>query len=178
MNLIVCLRCQSACPQQDDVCWMCDAKLVHGQTAKHYSRTSYSLTSSFLVMTLICVSCAIAAVAPGLGILIGIVATPALIRTVLLVGRRKQRGIQPTTSAKVTAFLGYAAVAVLAGLSAVVAFFGCCFVACIGMGILEDASGVRKFFGPDGNFATSMAIAAIAGVVVFIYMNVFLGVRE
>ena len=178
MNLIVCLRCHSACPAQDPVCWMCAAKLEQGKTAKNYGRTSYSLTSSFLVMTLICVSCAIAAVAPGLGILIGVVATPALIRTVVLVGRRKHQGFLPSTGDKIAAFLGYAVVAVLAGFAAVIAFFGCCFVASIGLGMFSNTPGVGKYFGPDGYFITSMSIAAITGVIVFIWMNVFVGVRE
>jgi hypothetical protein len=175
-KLVVCRKCHTACPPDDGKCWMCGAAMV---TAKRYSPTTYSLTSAFLVTTLIAIGCGIAVSAPGLAILMAIVATPALIRTVVLVERRKERGI--ATNEKIAMFFGYVGVALLAGFAGIVAFFGFCFVACFGIIGLEwgiGSGGMPESGGMQFLTSLSCVLAVGLGFVVFIYLNIKLGAKE
>jgi hypothetical protein len=84
-----------------------------------------------LLVALASVCMGVISVAPGLGILLAIASTPALIRTISAVRRREETGESTATSNKLLLFLGSLGVVVTAGVAAWVTFFGLCFVSCL-----------------------------------------------
>jgi hypothetical protein len=75
-----------------------------------------------LVVTLAAVCLGLLKLSPGYGILLILVATPALVRTMVATGRRKQAGERLTTQSKILEFVASMFVTVVAGLAAQVAF--------------------------------------------------------
>jgi hypothetical protein len=142
-----CPECGAASPFRSDRCWLCGAPLGDGggqgstppQLIEATSKT-FSLTSLFLVMTLVAVGAGVFAAAPGLGILFAIVATPALIRTVVISAKQKSRGRAASPGQKVAAFLGSIGVVLLVLLSIGVALLTACLTACAGF-LLDPKDG-------------------------------------
>lgn len=126
-------------------CWMCGARLREpaGQAqspfAAEATSATFSLSSLFLVMTLVAVGAGVFAAAPGLGVLFLIVATPALVRTMVITSRQKSHGVATTPAEKFVAFLGSTGVVLLIFLSIGAALFTACWTACAGGAALSAA---------------------------------------
>lgn len=88
---------------------------------------TFTLSSLFLVMTLIAVCLGVAVQLPGLGIPLAILCTPALIRTMLIRARRRAKGRSMTAGEKVLVFLGSLAVVTTIAVAAGGAFVAVCF---------------------------------------------------
>lgn len=121
-----CDACDADNPIDSVDCWLCGKSLVStaAVTAKAESQSmqviyatpvnpgnpavsgQMGLASLFLIMTLCAVIMALFVAAPGLGILLSIFSAPPLIRTLLVVTRRKQSGEQVSAGNKVLLFLG------------------------------------------------------------------------
>jgi hypothetical protein len=142
-----------------DTCWLCSASVVVSaelveptgvspfvpdwEKKRRASASQFSLESLMLLITLIAVCLGMIVAMPGLGVLVIIVAVPALVRT-LIVGRHRKIAAAPLNlGEKVAAFLASTGIVMgilLAGLSAfAVACVGTCFAA---LGIAQ-ASGSR-----------------------------------
>jgi len=149
-----CPECGAAHRLGAKSCWLCGAKFpVSGPdqgvptspfAASQASSTeataaTFSLSSLFLVMTLAAVAAGVFAAAPGLGVLFLLVATPALVRTMIATSRQKARGIPSAPGEKVVAFLGSIGVVLLLILSVGVALFTACWTACAGGAVLSSA---------------------------------------
>jgi hypothetical protein len=127
-------------------CWLCGAKLpeepiealVLPEAAADANTATFSLSSLFLVVTLVAVGAGIAAAAPGLGVLFVIVATPALVRTIVVASRQKARGVVTTPTQKVVAFLASVGMVLLVILSIGVALFTACLTACASFAMLQN----------------------------------------
>jgi hypothetical protein len=91
---------------------------------------SFSIGSLMLVVTLAAVCLGLGAAAPGLGIALAIVATPALVRTFVSSAQRKAQGERLQPGDKVATFAASVGVVLLAGVAAGVAFFATCLIAC------------------------------------------------
>ena len=79
------------------------------------------------------------AAAPGLGVLFAIVATPALVRTMVITSQQKSRGMATTPGEKLVAFLGSTGVVLLVILSIGLALFTACWTACGGAALVSVA---------------------------------------
>ena len=80
-----------------------------------------------LLVTLAAVLCGLTAAAPGLGIPLAVLVTPALIRTFAVSNVSRAQGIEPSAEAKLASFvasIGLMLLIVVAGFA--VFFVGCC----------------------------------------------------
>jgi hypothetical protein len=158
-------------------CWLCeeelpatagDARADHARAARIEAaserialpqprRDNPAMAFLGLLAILICVG--LAAAAPGLLIVLLIVATPAFIRTMVVSSRRQAEGIPATGLGAVGTFLSSVAVAALIGIATVGAFLASCFAVCFGGLALNDLSRGR------GNWEWVMVASIGAGLV-------------
>ena len=142
----VCRECGAAYPLTGQKCWLCGADLPERAALTTAPRSenpfatsahrTFSLSSLFLVMTLAAVCLGVFAAAPGLGVFLAIVSTPALARTVFVASRRKESGTEMSVGQKILAFTGaLGVVAVTFVTASVIAFFTACFAALGGMAL-------------------------------------------
>jgi hypothetical protein len=148
-----CPECGAAYRLAAERCWLCGSKLpqdgldtvqpeepLEATLVTRETASTFSLSSLFLVMTLVAVGAGVFAAAPGLGILFAIVATPALARTIVVTSRQKTRGIVTTPGQKAGAFLGSIGIVLLVFLSIGVALFTACWTACAGGAVMSAGS--------------------------------------
>ena len=129
-----CPECSAHLTVAAERCWLCGADLsAEGKTvsppgaAKEIQTAStFNLSTLFLVMTLAAVASGAFAAAPGLGIFFLVVATPALVRTMVLTTRRKASGVTSTAGEKVVNFLGSLGIVLLGMFSLQLALFLAC----------------------------------------------------
>ncbi len=103
-------------------------------TASPYKRdkagrgpATFSLATLMLLVTLAAVLCGLTAVAPGLGIPLAVLVTPALVRTFAATNVHRAQGTEPTTEAKIGMFLASIGLMVLIMIAGFAVFFvGCC----------------------------------------------------
>jgi hypothetical protein len=144
----LCRQCGAQIGERD-ICWLCHAPVVldaeivepaggpplvpEWERKRRTNPAQFSLESLMLVITLISVCLGMLVAVPGLGVLVCIVAVPALIRT-LIAGRQQKAATGPLgLQEKVLAFLASTGIVMgvlLAGVSAfAVACVGTCFAA-------------------------------------------------
>lgn len=88
----------------------------------------FGLSSLLLITTLAAVVMSVSVMVPGVGIALAVLATPALIRTYVLV-RRSRAGDKPATmNEKVLLFMACLAIATLIAMATGAAFFAACFL--------------------------------------------------
>jgi hypothetical protein len=142
-----CPKCGAVRKPGRSKCWLCSAALpppgtgsaAFGDVAAIWEPPrleppagpfQYGLSSLFLIITLGAILCSIAVMEPGLGIAAAILATPALIWTIVAAARRGNRG-QPMSAEKkintfVLALLAFAGGAVVVIGAFVMAMIGSC----------------------------------------------------
>ncbi|HVX09657.1 MAG TPA: hypothetical protein VHC22_00510 [Pirellulales bacterium] len=133
-----------------------EATLVTRETA-----ATFSLSSLFLVITLAAVTAGAFAAAPGLGIVFAVVATPALIRAIVVTSRRKTRGVASTRGQKVVTFLGSVGMVLLILSTVAISLTIALFLACTGGLIGMVAS---NFSGGDKSFMVGAAVGGTIGL--------------
>ena len=79
---------------------------------------------------LVCLGLALEA--PGVLVVLLVLATPALIRTIVALSRRQTPAAPPSGLAAVGTFLSSLGVVAMVGLASVAAFYATCFVVCLG----------------------------------------------
>tara|TARA_R110002049_G_scaffold2750_8_gene22229 strand:- start:172323 stop:172949 length:627 start_codon:yes stop_codon:yes gene_type:complete len=97
-----------------------------------------------MIIGLVVVIAALAFVAPGLAILIGVLVAPAMIRTAILVGRKRKDGIDVSAGEKSLIFFASAAGVVAACAGAVSAFGIACTASCLGLLAANSAGAGRS----------------------------------
>lgn len=164
----ICPACGANCDASLESCWLCftafpavASEAVEAGRAddrqpaasvsparRNPSSGSYGIMSLLMVITLIAVCFGAFTVAPGLGILVSILATPALIRTVFVSLVKQDAGVEVSPADKVLMFAASVGALITAMIVAVAVFFGTCVAACFGAvaldsaGISGDAAGV------------------------------------
>lgn len=108
---------------------------------------------------------ALALEAPGVLILLLILATPAWIRTLIALSRQRAAGAPPSGPVVVGTFLSSLGVVVLTAVASVAAFFATCFAVCLGGLALSNKK---------SNYDMVMIAAVGAGLVPGIAIAVFL----
>jgi hypothetical protein len=132
-------------------CWLCGRALppsgdgAERPAAPPNSNVTFSLSSLMLVMTLIAVCLGAATIEPGFGIILAIAATPAVLRTMVLMKWERQRlGHSASILEKVLTFASSLLLLVVVGTASFAAFFVMCLagfgaggeVSAIGLGIV------------------------------------------
>lgn len=124
-----------------------------------------SIVSLILVLGLIVVLVSLMFAAPGLGILLSLIAAPALIRTAVVVGRRNRtRGEDMTASEKSALFMASFAGVFLAAIASAAAFGVTCAAACFGALAIGDATGGGNFL--DVLLYGALTLSSITGLCV------------
>jgi hypothetical protein len=124
-----CPHCGAEVQALGGECWLCRLKEPPAKPNPYASprpigdsSAQFSLASLFLVMTLVAVCLGVFMLAPGLGILLAVVATPALVRTTITTSYYKQAGAPLTTAWKIKAFLVSLFIMLAVGVATFVAF--------------------------------------------------------
>ena len=143
-ELVACSQCGAANPERRKDCWLCHGALgsskLHGDASvspanallphQPAATQSFSLSTLFLVITLIGVWLGVAAAAPGIGVLLLVAVLPAAVRTFAATGRSKQFGDRPTVGDKLGAFAVSMGIVLLVCVAAFIAFNVACWSLC------------------------------------------------
>jgi hypothetical protein len=142
----VCAECGATLDPGQERCWLCEARIqplgqvnpyAAPQPLAEHAPAQFSLDTLFLIITLVAVCLGAFLLAPGLGVLLALVGTPALIRTMLAGHRKRQAGAPLSTSQKIGAFALSFILVFAAGWAGLIAFF----VVCLGTGLAGLALG-------------------------------------
>jgi hypothetical protein len=93
---------------------------------EHRTQFQFSLASLMLIVTLTAVLLGVGGMAPGLGIALAVLASPALVRTSVVAALSRARGKPMSVGAKVALFVVSLIVAVVIAIAAGAAFFVSC----------------------------------------------------
>ena len=170
MNATAPVPGQSRCPHcgaevywsEATQCWGCGRPLGWFERANREARARPArrgnrLGSVMLGVALIAVGLGAIRVAPGLGIVLAILATPALVRTALVAADQEARGRPLTLLEKVGVFAGTLAAVVVVGVTAIVAFVATCFPIGLAGFSAGSAGGVLVFIGFLVGFCAALA---------------------
>lgn len=134
-----CPECGVRFAPEANSCWLCHRHVALVSVATPATgpqpspivepRAAYQfgISTLLLIMTLLAVLCGVLSMSPGLGVVLAIVATPALVRVGMTAVRRKVRGRPMTVPEKLGAFAGSVGVVVMICLAAGAAFVATCF---------------------------------------------------
>ena len=161
-----CPECGAPLPTPFGICWLCQRKNrpenpysppATAPSANATGAGQFSLATVFLVMTLIAVCLGTFHFSPGLGVVIVIVAAPALIRTCIVGVKEKRVGHPLSIGEKLIAFLASIAIVILVAVAGFVAFQIACWGSCAAV------AGIQQ---NDGDFAvwTGVIIGGAAGL--------------
>jgi len=177
-----CDQCGAANSATRRECWQCGAQitsLVSSESdvnlfaspavPEQEFSTGQNLSSLLLLVALAAICLGIAAIAPGLAIVLAVLAVPALIRTSGILGRRQQRGVMSNFVEKILLFVGSFGVILVIVVSVVITFFAICFGG--GLGTLS----VFEFLGKS-NF-TDPGLAILFGFVVGIAASLWVLIK-
>lgn len=148
-------------------CWMCGEMLpAHEGPLPRGTRLESGPDAGLIsvaVLTILVVL-GLTAEAPGLGIALAILATPALVRVVAKSHETKESG-QPLTGAeKIGLFFSSLGTVILVGIAAFVAFFATCFAVCLGVFSVQPHGG-------DGSLMfLSVGAGLLVGIPIFIFL--------
>ncbi len=164
-KLYPCPRCRNPVSAKIGQCWKCGTRLKFVPAAKNdiapgpkeaavpavlvsrsepaINSSSFGLAGLLLTITLIAVCLALFAAAPGLGIIMAVLALPAFIRTLMVVEQRKKSGKPVSTNAKVGLYLGSFGVTLVVTIVTVFASALTFCLSCLGGLALMTNSGQR-----------------------------------
>ena len=125
----------------------------------------FGIASLLLITALVAVIMSVSVMVPGIGIALAMASVPALLRTYVLVRRKRENGEPVTNQDKAVLFVACLGVAVLIAIATGAAFFVPCFVSAIACSAIGD--------GNNGLVVGGM-IGAIAGLVTSLTLLVYL----
>jgi hypothetical protein len=171
-----CPDCGAEVPAESLKCWLChrqlavQAELVEPTSPfrappRRASPAQFSLETLMLVITLIAVCLGVIMAAPGLGILVAIVAAPALVRTLVAGYQERRAGTPMTLSEKLLAFLASTGVAVAVVVTGWTAFAAACLGSCfvlVGLESTGTANWLRT--NDDTIFFVLFGVSALVGL--------------
>lgn len=176
-----CRECGAELGAGDERCWLCrrdlviDAEVVELEpppvVRPAVSPLQFSLETLLLIVTLSAVCLGALVAVPGLGVLLLVIAVPALVRTCLTGIRSKKLGGKLTATDKVMAFLASAAITWAALIAAGMAFFTACTASLLTGAAISNVAG-NSLDSAAGNFLlwTAVAICGAASIAAFVGM--------
>jgi hypothetical protein len=126
----------------------------------------FGISSLLLITTLVAVVMSVSVMVPGIGICFAIVSVPALLRTYILVRRRRDANESATNSDKVVLFLLCLGIATLIGVAAGAAFYVTCLVGFLG--------GSAAAGGKMDSISVGLVVGGIVGACVALPLLVYL----
>lgn len=165
-----CPECGATLQSGDSTCWLCrrttrpdDSSPASPFAEERKFAGQFSLASVFLIITLIAVCLGSLRLAPGLGVLLIIVATPALVRTCVVGIREKRAGRTLSIGEKVVAFLASSAIIVLVGVAGFIAFQIACWGSCAMIAGIQQKEGENALL-------VGLGTGSIAGIGTIIWL--------
>ena len=163
----ICPECGAVLPPGTERCWLCRSGTQPAVTesaspsapAERRAPIQFSLASLMLLITLWAVVLGVFSISPGVGIGLMILATPAVIRTVILASRGRTGGRPMPVGAKVWVFTGTLGLLAIIAVAVSAAFVVTCFplgLAAFGSGselimllawVVGIAAGLLVFYG-------------------------------
>jgi hypothetical protein len=125
---------------------------------------TFGLSSVMLIIALIAVCLGVIRVAPGVGVVLAILATPAAVRTAIASSRREAKGLPMAGGERLWAFAGSLGVIIVTGVASAAAFSGLCFGG-VFLGAAKSGPG-----NPYGGLAVGMFVGGGVGVLVAIFV--------
>ena len=125
---------------------------------------TYSLTTLFLILTLICVSLGAIVTAPGLGIPFVVLSVPALIRTWAASPQSPLSDSSWTVRRRIGKFLNSIGVMFLIAIAGIIAFQLACWTSCFGVAALTGEKGFETALW------TGITIGSAAGLFLMGYL--------
>jgi len=132
----LCGECQATRRPDTEFCWLCGAALepmiVADATqpsvgSEHRAVFQFSLASMMLIVTLCSVLLGVFRIAFGLGIVLAILVTPALVRTCMIAARSRAGGRPMSVGRKVSFFAGTLGLLAVIAVAVPAAFVATCF---------------------------------------------------
>jgi hypothetical protein len=188
VDFAICLHCGASYPSTQETCGICGQQLVPAGPAplkrlqihqfpppkpaspptnpRPYPRVrpipsgTFTLTTLFLITTLVAILASIIAQAPGVGIMLAIVSIPALLRTMSSAARRKEAGSRPDALEMVGVFILSALLMIVIPIATTAAFFFTCAAAVE----LEMKSGEAVFL-----LSITAALLTLVGLLVVLW---------
>jgi hypothetical protein len=178
-----CSECGAELGPNDARCWLCrrdlviEAALVEPDAPPVIIRPpvsplQFSLETLLLIVTLSAVCLGALVAMPGLGVLLLVIAVPALVRTCLTGIRSKQSGGKLTATDKVMAFLASAAITWAALAAAGMAFFTACTVSLFTGAAIGEVAG-NSFDSRTGELLLWSAVAFCGLVSLAAFIGMF-----
>lgn len=147
---VQCPSCGASVSPGQSSCWLCHAPLeAMGETptspfaAEHpfvpRAAGQFTIATILLVTTLIAVCLGVFRYSPGLGVLLIVLAAPALVRTVFVGRREQRRGRRLTTGGKIGQFVVSLVIMYAVWMAAGMAFFMTC-AGSLGLAAVADTA--------------------------------------
>jgi hypothetical protein len=164
-------------------CWLCNARMpplgaavareppIRAQLVDSDRPFQFGISSLLLLITFVAILCSITTMSPGLGIVVAILTTPAMLRTILVTFRQQQGGKPMSGAGKTGVFLLTMAMSLCVAVAACAAFCFTFFFTCLA----ADAGRVGGFRGDPFTLAFifgGIAAAAVALLVAFVFWRV------
>lgn len=166
-----CPDCGALLQRGEDKCWLCrrerhadDARTSAPFAARERKPSGqFSLATVFLIITLVAVCLGTLRLAPGVGVLLLIVAVPALVRTCVVGVKEKRGGHSLSIGEKLIAFLASSAIVVLVGVAGFIAFQIACWGSCAAVAGIQQKEGENAML-------IGIGIGCIAGLGTIIWL--------
>jgi hypothetical protein len=172
-----CPDCGAEAPADSLKCWLCHRQLAvqaelvdedsprsHRAPPRRTSGVQFSLETLMLVITLFAVCLGVIMAAPGLGILVAIVAAPALVRTLVAGYQERKAGTPLTLGEKLLTFLASTGVSLAVVITGWTAFAAACLGSCFVVVGLESTGGNWWRTYDDTIFFVLFGVSAIVGL--------------
>jgi hypothetical protein len=150
-----CPGCRAAVGTTETRCFLCgrlvpaEARIGPLPIPEEPLRFTFGLATLLLVITLFAIAFGLGAMHPGLGIVFGALATPAMVRTGLASARRRARGGAMGAEEKFLTFMASLGIVTAILTSTIAAFVATCFPVGL-MAFRPDASGSAWLMGALG----------------------------
>ncbi len=165
-DAVRCPDCGALLKRGEIKCWLCgreqqpDGSEPSSPFAVAPRKTAgqFSLATVFLIITLIAVCLGTLRLAPGVGVLLMIVAAPALIRTCVVVAKEKRGGHSLSIGEKLVAFFASSFIIILVGVAGFIAFQIACWGSC------AVVAGIPQQTENESPFIVGVSTGCIAGL--------------
>jgi hypothetical protein len=165
-DVVHCPECGAPLGSDESTCRLCQRRREEQEEANPYISPrslvgehvggQFSLASLFLITTLVAVCLGLSLLSPGLGILLGIVAVPALVRTMAATVREKEAGLRITFVQKLETFVISVFLMGAVGIAGIIAFCFACTTGAFAAGAFRSNS--------NNEFAFALLMGAAAGL--------------
>lgn len=169
--VVHCPECGAGVRADAERCWLCHRELgardpyappAEIVLAPGSGTAQFSLATILLVTTLVAVCLGVFRISPGFGVIVVVLATPALVRTIVAGTREKQRGHRLSVAEKIGTFAASFGVMILACVAGIAAFLAACFGTCgLAAALSSAAPGTGEWI-----FIVALVVSAAIGLFV------------